>query len=207
MIAITAIGVVSAVGQGRAAMAEALRAGKSGVRPVVGFPTEGLCSNLAAQAPVVTEADRALGLLKLATEDAVGGQEWAPSARRGVFLGSTKGSLAKVLDGSTDDPFGHLTAWLAQRVRARGPVRAIGAACASSSCAIGAALHAIDAGLIDEAIVAGVEALHPFVYSGFHALKAMSPAIIWRSSMFSKASFLFERRLLLRRDMAGFLIR
>lgn len=174
-VAITALGVVSAHGQGREPLAAALRTGKTAVRPVSGFPTEGLCSNLAAQAPVVTEADRALGLLKLAAEDALAGRDWAPSARRGVFLGSTKGSLPRVLDGSTVDPFAHLTAWLAQRTRSRGPTRTIGAACASSSCAIGAAFHAIHAGQIDEAIVAGVEALHPFVYSGFHALKAMSP--------------------------------
>lgn len=174
-VAITAIGVVSAHGQGREALGAALRAGKTGVRAATGFPTEGLCSSLAAQAPVTTEADRALGLLKLAAEEALGWRDWAPSARRAVFLGSTKGSLPRVLDGSTLDPFAHLTAWLAQRTRARGPVRAIGAACASSSCAIGAAIQAIDEGRCDEAIVAGVEALHPFVYSGFHALKAMSP--------------------------------
>ena len=72
-------------------------------------------------------------------------------------------------------PFALLTAWLAQRSRARGPVRAIGAACASSTCAIGAALKLIESGQCDEAVVAGVEALHPFVYAGFHALKAMSP--------------------------------
>ncbi len=174
-VAITAYGIVSAHGRGLEPLAEALRSGKTGVRAVTGFPTEGLCSNLAAQAPVETAVDRTLELLKLAAEEAVGWRDFAPSKRRAVFLGSTKGSLPRVLVQGESDPFAHLTAWLAERTRARGPARAIGAACASSSAAIGAALQQIDSGQCDEAIVAGVEALHPFVYSGFHALKAMSP--------------------------------
>ena len=174
-VAITAYGIVSAHGQGLEVLAEALRAGKTAVRAVTGFSTEGLCSSLAAQAPVETSGDRALGLLKLAAEQALGWREWAPSKRRAVLLGSTKGSLPRVLEGGENDPFAHLTAWLAERARARGPVRAIGAACASSSAAIGAALQLIESGQCDEAVVAGVEAFHPFVYSGFHALKAMSP--------------------------------
>ncbi len=173
-VAITSYGIVSAHGQGLQALASELRAGRTGVRKLTAFPAEGLCSDLAAQVPVETKGDRALGLLKLAAEEAVGWREWAPSPRRAVLLGSTKGSLPRVLDQGEVDPFAHLTAFLAERVRARGPVRAIGAACASSSAAIGAALQLIDAGVVDEAVVAGVEALHPFVYAGFHALKAMS---------------------------------
>ena len=174
-VAITGYGIVSAHGPGLEPLAEALRARKTGVRPVTAFPVEGLCSNLAAQAPVTTGADRALGLLQLAAEEALGWRDWAPSKRRAVLLGSTKGSLPRVLEQGESDPFAHLTAWLAERSRARGPVRAIGCACASSTAAIGAALHLIESGRCDEAVVAGVEALHPFVYSGFHALKAMSP--------------------------------
>ncbi len=174
-IAITGYGIVSAHGQGLQSLAEALRSGKTGVRPVTEFSTEGLCSNLAAQVPLATQGDRALGLLKLAAEEALGWRDWAPSNRRAVLLGSTKGSLPRVLLQGESDPFAHLTAWLAERARARGPVRAIGAACASSSAAVGAALQLIEAGRCDEAVVAGVEALHPFVFSGFHALKAMSP--------------------------------
>ena len=172
---ITGYGIVSAHGRGLEPLAAALRSGKTGVRPVTRFPAKGLCSELAAEAPIETGADRALALLQLAAEDALCDREWAPSMRRAVLLGSTKGSLPKVLDEGGSDPFAHLAAWLAQRCRARGPVRAIGAACASSTAAVGAALQLIEAGRCDQAIVAGVEALHAFVYSGFHALKAMSP--------------------------------
>lgn len=174
-VAITSYGIVSAHGQGLQPLAEALRAGKTAVGPLTAFVAEGLCSNLAAQAPVETTGDRAFGLLKLAAEEALGWRDWAPSKRRAVLIGSTKGSLPRVLEQGQSDPFAQLTAWLAERSRARGPVRMIGAACASSSAAVGAALQLIDSGQCDEAVVAGVEALHPFVYSGFHALKAMSP--------------------------------
>lgn len=173
--AITGFGIISAHGRGLAPLAAALRVGKTGVREATRFPTAGLCSALAAEAPIETGPDRALELLQLAAEDALGNQPWAPSARRAVLLGSTKGSLQRVLDGSGSDPFAHLAAWLAERCRARGPVRAIGAACASSTAAVGAGLQLIESGRCDQVVVAGVEALHAFVYSGFHALKAMSP--------------------------------
>ena len=52
---------------------------------------------------------------------------------------------------------------------------AVGAACASASAALGEALSLLEENSVDEVVVAGVEALHPFVFSGFHALKAMSP--------------------------------
>jgi 3-oxoacyl-[acyl-carrier-protein] synthase II len=174
-VALTAFGVVSAHGRGLEPLAAALRAGKTGVRKLTRFPAEALCSDLAAEAPVTTGADRTLGLLQLAADDALADRDWAPSPRRAVLLGSTKGSLEKVLEQGLSDPFAHLAAWLAQRSRSRGPVRAIGAACASSTAAVGAALALIESGRCDQAIVAGVEALHAFVYSGFHALKAMSP--------------------------------
>ena len=174
-VAITGLGIVSAHGRGLEPLAAALRSGKTGVRPVTRFPVHGLCSELAAEAPIDSGPDRALELLKLAAEDALADRPWAPSARRAVLLGSTKGSLHKVLAEGGSDPFAHLAAWLAERCRARGPVRAIGAACASSTAAVGAALQLIESGRCDQAVVAGVEALHAFVYSGFHALMAMSP--------------------------------
>jgi 3-oxoacyl-[acyl-carrier-protein] synthase II len=50
----------------------------------------------------------------------------------------------------------------------------VGAACASSAVALGEAVTLIDDGLCDEVLVGGTEALHPFLYEGFHALKALS---------------------------------
>lgn len=153
----------------------ALREAKTAVRPVTRFDTTGLCSNVAAEAPVQTGEDRAWGLLEQAANEALSGHELDPSVRRGVMLGTTKGRLQDVLRGKTDDPFASLCADFAHKVGALGPVRTLGAACASSSAAMGEAYDALHGGQCDEVIVAGVEALHRFVYAGFHALKALSP--------------------------------
>lgn len=173
--AITAIGAVSAHGVGVRVLEEALREGKSGVKPIEAFSTADLCTTLAAWAPVKTGKDRALELMNLALDEALAGRSTVPSNRRAAILGSTKGSLHRVLEGELADGIAPLAAALAKRVGARGPVVAVSAACASSSAALGEALTLLEDGTVDEVVVAGVEALHPFVFSGFHALKAMSP--------------------------------
>src|SRR5450755_4354426 len=104
-VAITSMGVVSAHGAGVAALETALREGKSGVRPVTQFDTTGLCSNVAAEAPVQTSGDRARGLLELAATEALTGRDLLPSLRRGVIVATTKGQLPAVLSGERDDPF------------------------------------------------------------------------------------------------------
>ena len=64
---------------------------------------------------------------------------------------------------------------LARAARASGPCFATSAACASSAVALGEGLALIEDGICDEVIVGGTEALHAFVYRGFHALRALSP--------------------------------
>lgn len=174
-VAITSAGAVTAHGAGVPALEAALREARTAVRPVSRFDTTGLCSSVAAESPVETTGDRAAALLDLAANEALAGMPLQPSARRGVMIGTTKGQLQDVLGGQTDDPFATLCARFARRVGALGPVRTLGAACASSSAALGEAYDALHFGQCDEVIVAGVEALHRFVYAGFHALKALSP--------------------------------
>ena len=64
---------------------------------------------------------------------------------------------------------------LARAARASGPCFATSAACASSAVALGEGLALIEDGICDEVIVGGTEALHAFVYRGFHSLRALSP--------------------------------
>jgi 3-oxoacyl-[acyl-carrier-protein] synthase II len=172
--AITACGAVSAFGAGVGALEAGLREGRSGVRVCTRFPTDGLCSQLAAESPVVTEGDRAKGLLELALDEA---QVRSGEVVRGraALMGTTKGILPLVLEGGQKDAIAPLVAHFARSVGAGGPVRAVGAACASSSAAIGQALQLLRSGGCEEAIVAGVEGLHAFVFAGFHSLKAISP--------------------------------
>jgi 3-oxoacyl-(acyl-carrier-protein) synthase len=174
-VAITRAGAVTAHGAGVSALEAALRDARSAVRPLTRFDPSGLCSSIAAEAPVETSGDRAQALLALAADEALAGRTLEPSRRRGLMIGTTKGRLEDVLSGRTDDPFAALCGDFARRVGARGPVRTLGAACASSSAALGEAFDALHADQCDEVIVAGVEALHRFVYAGFHALKALAP--------------------------------
>jgi 3-oxoacyl-[acyl-carrier-protein] synthase II len=174
-VAITRAGAVTAHGVGVPALEAAVRDAKTAVRPLTRFDATGLCSSIAAEAPVELTGDRTQGLLSLAADEALTGLTFEPSRRRGVMIGTTKGRLSDVLSGKTDDPFAQLCSDFARRVGARGPVRTLGAACASSSAALGEAFDALHADQCDEVIVAGVEALHRFVYAGFHALKALAP--------------------------------
>ncbi len=173
-VAITSMGVVSAHGAGVGVLETALREAKTGVRPITRFDTAGLCSNVGAEAPVETQGDRARGLLELASAEALSGRDLAPSSRRAVIVATAKGALPDVLGGKRDDPFAELCADFARRCGASGPVRTVGAACASSSAALGDGYDLLSSGACDQVIVAGVEALHRFVYAGFHALKALS---------------------------------
>ncbi len=186
--AITSVGAISAHGLGAQTLVDAVLAGRTGVRAATGFSTDGLCSALAAQAPDDLElllpaarpADRASRLLLAAAAEALRGAG-APGARRGVVVGTTKGALEPAVEAwrqgapATNDALFAPAAALAAACEANGPVRTIGAACASSAAALGQALAWIEDGLCDEVIVGGCEALHEFVYLGFHALKALSP--------------------------------
>lgn len=192
---ITSIGVVTGHGLGTASLLAALREGRSAIRPLGGFSTQGLCSTLAAEAPadaaLVAAAaglgcpvplDRASRLLLAAAAEALQGCALRPSARRGVVVGTTKGALELALprwEAGEAPPEALLDAparALAQACGARGPVLTVSAACASSAAALGEALALLEEGSCDEVVVGGTEALHAFVYRGFHALKALSAA-------------------------------
>lgn len=187
--AITAVGTVTGHGIGRERLLAALLEGRSAIGPLTRFPADGLCSNLAAEAPgdeelenaasrlgAVRAEDRASRLLLAAAAEALEGRELSPSPRRGVVVGTTKGAFEHL--GRSSGPVDLLGApalTLARATGARGPSFTTSAACTSSAVALGEALGLIEDGICDEVIVGGTEALHAFVYRGFHALRALSP--------------------------------
>ncbi|MBU8895225.1 hypothetical protein KRR26_06390 [Corallococcus sp. M34] len=191
--AITSIGAVTGHGLGRARLLAAVLEGRSAIRPLTRFSAEGLCSSLAAEAPPdaellavarslgpVAPEDRASRLALAAAAEALADRDLTPSARRGVVVGTTKGALERATQAweqgapLPEDVLGMPARTLAGVTGARGPVLTVSAACASSAAALGEALALIDEGTCDEVIVGGTEALHAFVYRGFHALKALS---------------------------------
>jgi 3-oxoacyl-[acyl-carrier-protein] synthase I len=114
------------------------------------------------------------------------------AGRVGVFVGtSTAGILQTELayrrrdpaDGSLPRDFDyrhtHNTSSVAQYVRARfglsGPCAAISTACSSSAKAFASASRFIEAGVIDAAIVGGVDTLCLTTLYGFNSLQLLSP--------------------------------
>jgi 3-oxoacyl-[acyl-carrier-protein] synthase-1 len=112
--------------------------------------------------------------------------------RIGVFIGtSTAGILQTELAyrardpvtgalppsfeyGSTHNSFS-VADYLRQRLRLEGPAVAVSCACASSAKVFGSARRMIEAGLIDAALVGGVDSLCLTTLYGFHSLQLSSP--------------------------------
>ena len=193
--AITSIGAVTGHGLGCGPLLRAVLEGRTAIRKVTRFSCEDLCSSVAAEAPsdgdLVKAAaglgqspasDRASRLLLAAASEALRGRSRSSSKRRAVLVGTTKGALELAVDGWVagevvrEDILGTPARTLALATGTLGPVLTLSAACASSAVAVGEALALIEDGVCDEAIVGGTEALHSFVYRGFHALKALSAA-------------------------------
>ncbi len=112
--------------------------------------------------------------------------------RVGVFLGtSTSGILETELayrhrnpaDGSLPEAFDYggthnafsLVDFVRRRLRLDGPAAALSSACASSAKAFAAGRRMIEAGVIDAALVGGVDSLCLTTLYGFHALQLLAP--------------------------------
>jgi len=77
--------------------------------------------------------------------------------------------------GTTHNSFS-VADYIRQRCRIEGPAMAVSSACASSAKVFGAARRMIEAGLIDAALVGGVDSLCLTTLYGFHSLQLSSPA-------------------------------
>jgi 3-oxoacyl-[acyl-carrier-protein] synthase-1 len=113
--------------------------------------------------------------------------------RIGVFIGtSTSGIMQTELAYRTRDPAGgalprsfeygtthnsfSVADYLRRRFGLEGPATAISSACASSAKVFAAGKRMIEAGLIDAALVGGVDSLCLTTLYGFHSLQLSSPA-------------------------------
>ncbi len=120
-------------------------------------------------------------------------RERCGARRVGVFLGtSTAGILQTELAyrerdpvsgalppsfeyGSTHNSFS-VADYLRRRCGLEGPAMAVSCACASSAKVFGSARRMLEAGLIDAALVGGVDSLCLTTLYGFHSLQLSSPA-------------------------------
>jgi 3-oxoacyl-[acyl-carrier-protein] synthase II len=171
---VVAFGSVCGLGLGVNALWAGVQEGRTAIRRVTRFPVEGLCSEVAAEVPLQWSDNRASHLLLAAATELQATPWMSPPERRAVVIGTTKGAFEE--PSEREDPLGAPARALARAFDVRGPVLGVSAACASSLAAIGEGLSLLEEGGVDEVLVGGTEALHAFVYHGFHALKALSPS-------------------------------
>lgn len=206
-LAITAATLTTALGAGNAANLSALQAQRSGLAPVrfldLPLPTwtgevDGVdaVSIPAALAPFDCRNNRLawLGLQQDGFLDVIAAARARWGARRvGVFLGtSTSGLLQTELAYRERAPDGALPAdfrygptqntysvadFAAQALGLAGPAWVVSTACSSSAKVFGTAARLIEAGLIDAALVGGVDSLCLTTLYGFNSLELLSREI------------------------------
>lgn len=174
-VAVTGLGAVTGFGEGLSALVEGLLSSRTALSHHARFADvrEGLSTAL-----VPTAGSAPQYLLRALRQFQSEAQAQA-SSRRVATVGSTKGDFVSTLADwnagrATDhDALSELAASFSQQTGASS-ARTYGAACASSSMALGRAAEMVDEGACDEALAAGVESLSDFMVSGFVALRALS---------------------------------
>jgi 3-oxoacyl-[acyl-carrier-protein] synthase II len=204
-VVVTGLGVVSSIAMGAASFAEALRAGRSGARPVGSFDTSGYDHAIACEVPdfvpdlarhaahdVGRASQFAVAAARMAVADARL-DEAALAARTGlVAIGTTDGE-SRDLDGLVGQAVADGPAAMDPRVARRvaaarlstSTARDLGltdveaatlpTACAAGNYSIGYGLDALRAGDVDFALCGGADALSRKSFTGFYRLGAMAP--------------------------------
>jgi 3-oxoacyl-[acyl-carrier-protein] synthase-1 len=206
-LAITACTLTTALGAGNAATFDALKAERTGLAPLrfEGLPLTTWTGEVeGVDAVALPDALRDfdcrnnrlawLGLQQDGVREAVSAARARWGARRiGVFLGtSTSGLLqteiayrhraangalaADFLYGPTQNTFS-VADFVARALGLDGPAWVVSTACSSSAKVFGNAARLIQAGLIDAALVGGVDSLCLTTLYGFNSLELLSPEI------------------------------
>lgn len=185
-VCITGMGVISAIGIGVENFWQALLKGESGAREwqdlkEQGFRHTSACRVPSFQAPLV---HRGKQMAIQAAEEAIQQAGLPLQQRIGVYVGTTMGESGAFeaaaeghplnLSESTGNSFAHC---IQEHYQLRGPAVALGTACAAGNYAVGAGLQAIRRGLIDAAIVGGVDPFSRIAMTGFSRSRAMSPDV------------------------------
>jgi 3-oxoacyl-[acyl-carrier-protein] synthase II len=203
-VVVTGLGMVTPIGLTRDASWQAMLAGRSGVRLIESFPTDGFRTRIAAEVPAfdpgvvlspkeVRKTDRYCQMALVAADEAM--QQAAPgdldATRAGVIIGSGIGGMItfesqhrKLLEEGPNriSPLfipmmiaDMASGLVSIRYGYRGPNFATVSACASSGHAIAAAFDHIRTGKVDVMITGGAEAsVCATALAGFGAMKAIS---------------------------------
>ncbi len=201
-IAITGIGVVSALGLGREESFRRLIAGERGIGPVSLFDTTGLRSRIAAEvrgldvaalAPPGEAADwsRSDALSLIAAREALTQARHVEGAPLALALGGTTGGMYETERALAAIPPGQMTPHDARRlldfplaVSVERVARALGSvtrsatvcsACSSGAVAIALGASWLLAGRASRVVAGGVDGLCQLTFTGFNVLGAVDP--------------------------------
>ena len=205
-IAVTGLGLVTAVGATRESTWSSLIEGRCGIRDVTLFDTTGYRSRCGAEIETFDLSglssferrrwSRSDQLAVVATGEALDDAglrvDGIDPGRVGVLLGAGTGDLLRnedylftMIDRGIDRArptriHNHFTSSptdvVATRFGFEGLRTTVVSACSSSSIAIGYAADLIRAGRLDAAVCGGSDALSRLTFSGFNALRLMDPA-------------------------------
>jgi 3-oxoacyl-[acyl-carrier-protein] synthase II len=189
-IVVTGMGARTAFGRGVEAFWEGVLSGRSAIRPVTRFDTGRFRVRHAAliDSPDAREdegTERETLFARDAAAEALAAHPLFGGPRSGIAVGTTlagNGPLTQWLASRTAGierlsrgETGALARDLARRHGAGGPVSTVSVACASGAAALGLGAEWIRSGDADLVLAGGADAISPFVFSGFDALRALSP--------------------------------
>jgi 3-oxoacyl-[acyl-carrier-protein] synthase II len=202
-IAITGIGLVTALGDTREASWSALVEGECGMRPVTLFETEGYRSRIGGEVDMTAVDPRFTPLERrrlsrsdrfgvVAALEAVQDSGFAGAVdptRVGVLLGAGTSDLLRnevyyrtaitrgFARARPSEAWNHFASTPVDVIAARfgfeGVRSCVVAACSSSTIAVGQAADAIRSGRVDVALTGGTDGLARLTFSGFNALRLM----------------------------------
>lgn len=199
-IPITGYSLCNALGGSKEAISAALQAGQSGLTPVrfqLSFET--FTGAVDAELPELpahlkdwetrTSQMALLLLQQMEQELAALTQRWEPH-RIAILLGTStagadrtevayqhfvrEGALPEEYDLWKHHTYGATLHVVRELTGATGPAWVVSTACTSSAKPLGTAARLMEAGLIDAAIVGGIDTLCSMTLQGFHALSALS---------------------------------
>jgi 3-oxoacyl-[acyl-carrier-protein] synthase II len=200
-VLVTGLGVVSPFNPdgGRERFWESLCAGETAVGAIRSFDASAYPCRVAAEVDrgwlqsARAPADPALCMAERAFERALEHAGIAPGSgaprRAGIIVGTVLGGTASgerylrarahdapgVTEALTQYPLRATAAALAEKAGFTGPVLTVSTACASGTDAIGLAYRRIASGSADVMVAGGVDAVCELSFSGFCALRALTP--------------------------------
>ena len=181
-VALTGLGLVSALGCGADETIRRLFSGEpGGMKPiplsggdtsVFGFAE--LPSEVFASAPTRVAAllDAAVGQLDLKSL-----YREIPSERVGAVIGTSNSTMEEFADNPDRIDMAYPAERLREKWGVRGPAWCVSTACSSSAKVFASARRLLDAGICDAVLVGGADAHTRTVVEGFHALESLAPGL------------------------------